>query len=94
LSYIADGDGNEGDCHLGWRGVPAERFDAEFETEIVDCQIEGYDQDIAPELTPTIEFGLGESDVFLEPKAREERDRKDNTEGGYVGSEAKLKVER
>lgn len=94
MSYIANGDGNEGDCHLGWRGIPAERFDAEFETEIVDCQIESYDQNIAPELAPTIEFGLGESDVFLEPKTREERDRKDYTEGGDMGSKAKLKGER
>ena len=47
LPEVAHSDGNEGDEHLGWRGVPTENFHAEFEAEIVDCQVDENDEDIA-----------------------------------------------
>ncbi len=47
LPEITDNDRDEGDEHLGRRGVPTEGLYTELEAEIVDCQIEGNDEYIA-----------------------------------------------
>ena len=92
LSKIADGDRDDGDEHLGWRRVPAEGLDAQFESEIVDGEVQRYDGDVSDELPPTIQLRGSKSDVFLKPKAREQRDRENDTKGCDVRSKAELVI--
>ena len=95
LAEVGDDDGEGGDTHLGRCRVPAPYLDAEFETEIVDSEVNGYDEDIAQELSPTIKLGGRECDVFLQPKAGEKGDWEDNAKGRNVRRDClgKLKME-
>ena len=68
LPEITDNDRDKGDEHLGRRGVPTEGLDTELESEIIDCQIDGHDEYVARELTPTVEPWGGERDVFQQPE--------------------------
>ena len=68
LSEITDNDRDKGDEHLGRRGVPTEGLDTELESEIIDCQIDGHDEDITRELMPAVESRSSEGDVFLQPE--------------------------
>lgn len=89
LTYITDNNRNDGNEHFARRGIPTECFHTEFETEIVDCQIDRHNQDVATKLSEGLRvFGFGslESDVFLEPETCYERDWKDDTQGSDVWS--------
>ena len=79
LPKITDRYSEEGDNHLARCRVPAKRLDAQFEAEIVDGQIKGNDEDIARQLSPTVKFGCRESDIFLQPKSGQQRNREDDT---------------
>ena len=47
LSEEGDGDGDECDEDFGGCWVPAAGFDKEFESDIVDGEVDGDDEDIA-----------------------------------------------
>ena len=95
LAEVGDDDGEGGDTHLGRCRVPAPYLDAQFEAEIVDSEVNGYDEDIAQELSPTIKLGGRKRDVFLQPKAGEKGDWEDNAKGRNVRRDClgKLKME-
>ena len=82
LPEITDCHRDQRDHHLARRGIPAHHIDTQFETEIIDRQIDGDDEDISRELTPALEPRTRERDVLLQPKSRQQRDRKHDTEGG------------
>jgi len=88
LSEEGDGDGYE--CDEDFRGcrVPAAGIDQEFESDIVECEVDGDYEDIAEELFMGSEGGLAEGDVFIEPEACEEGNREDDAEGGDMGGYA------
>ncbi len=71
--------------HLGWRGIESANVDEKLQPEIVDQEIDGYNDTIAEELLSTTERGLGKGDILIEPKACEEGDGEDNAQRGYVG---------
>ena len=50
LPEIADGDSEKRDKHLAGRRIPSESLDAEFESEIVDSEVDGDDEGIATQL--------------------------------------------
>lgn len=85
MAEVGDGDGDDGDEHLGGSGVEAADVDEEMETEIVDQKVDTHDDDVTVKLMPATEGGLGESDIFVQPETREEGDGEDNAEGGDVG---------
>ena len=93
LAEVGDNDCDEGNEHLGWGRIPTKHIDTEFKTEVIDGQINSYDQDISRQLSPTVETRSGKSDIFLQPETGEQGYRKDNTKGGYMRSETELKVE-
>ena len=80
LPKITDCYRDEGDHHLRWRRVPTPYFHAQFETEIVDRQIDTHDEDISAQLPPAVELRGGEGDVFLQPETGQQRDRKDDAQ--------------
>ena len=84
LPEITDCHRDQRDHHLARRGIPAEGLDTQFETEIINRQIDGDDEDISRELTPALEPRTRERDVLLQPETSEQRDRKDDTQGRYV----------
>lgn len=89
LTHITDNNRDDRDQHLARRGIPTKCFYTEFETEIVDCQIDRHNQDVATKLSDGLRvcgFGSLESDVFLEPETGYKRDRKDDTQGSDVWS--------
>ena len=88
LSEEGDGDGYEGDEDFGGSRVPAARFDEEFESDIIDGEVDSHDEDIAEELFMGSKRGLAEGDVFIEPEACEEGNREDDAKGGDVGGNA------
>ena len=47
LPEITDYHRDEGDHHLTWRRIPTEGLDTQFEAEIIDRQIDGYDEYVA-----------------------------------------------
>ena len=85
MAEVGDGDGDDGDEHLGGSGVEAADVDEEMEAEVVDQKVDTHDDDVTVKLMPATERGLGESDVFVQPETREEGDGKDNAEGRDVG---------
>ena len=82
LPEITDCHRDQRDHHLARRRIPSHHIDTQFETEIIDRQIDGDDEDISRELTPALEPRTRERDVLLQPKSRQQRDRKHDTEGG------------
>ena len=82
LPEITDCHRDQRDHHLARRGIPAEDLDTQFETEIIDRQIDGDDEDIPTQLPPTRKPRGSERDVLLQPKSRQQRDGKHDTEGG------------
>ena len=93
MTEITDSDSDESDEHLGGRRIPAPYLDAQFETEIIDGQINGYNGDIAEKLAPTIELGCGERHIFLQPKAGKQRDRENDTKGRDMRSDCLSKLD-
>lgn len=89
LTNITYNNRNDGNEHFARRGIPTECFYTEFETEIVNRQIDRHNQDVATKLSEGLRvFGFGslESDVFLQPETSYKRDWKDDTQGSDVWS--------
>lgn len=80
LAEIAHDDGQQGDHHLARRRIPPQRLDAEFETKIVDRQIECHDADIAHKLARAMQVGAGEGHVFVQPETGQQGDREDDAQ--------------
>lgn len=90
LPEETDNNRNNGNNHLGRGGVESDPVNEQFESEIVDSQVDNHDDDVSPQLACTMESGLGEGDIFIEPKTCQEGDGKDYTESHYVGRDAYL----
>lgn len=90
LSYKTDNHCDTGNKHLARRWVPSQNIHTQFQAEIVDQEIEAYDEYVAPELSRTAQVGACESDIFVKPKACKQSDWKNNAECCDVRRHAKL----
>ena len=80
LPEITDGNRHYCDEHLARSGIPTQYLYAQFETEIIDCQIDGDNHDIAYQLPPAIQPRCRKSDVFLQPETGQQCDWKHDTQ--------------
>ena len=65
-----DNDRDERNNHLGWSRVDTTYFDQQFQSKIIDQEIQYYNQHISKKLLATAERRVGESDILIKPKTR------------------------
>lgn len=65
-----DNDRDERNNHLGWSRVDTTYFDQQFQSKIIDQEIQYYNQYISKKLLTTAERRVGESDILIKPKTR------------------------
>ena len=65
-----DNDRDERNNHLGWSRVDTTYFDQQFQSKIIDQEIQYYNQYISKKLLATSERRVGESDILIKPKTR------------------------
>ncbi len=65
-----DNDRDERNNHLGWSRVDTTYFDQQFQSKIIDQEIQYYNQYISKKLLATAERRVGESDILIKPKTR------------------------
>ena len=61
-------DRDERNNHLGWSRVDTTYFDQQFQSKIIDQEIQYYNQHISKKLLTTAERRVGESDILIKPK--------------------------
>ena len=88
LAEVGDNDCDEGNEHLGWGRIPTQYIDTEFKTEVIDSQINSYDQDITRQLSPTVETRSGKRDIFLQPETGQQGYWENDTERSDMRREA------
>lgn len=65
-----DNDRDERNNHLGRSRVDTTYFDQQFQSKIIDQEIQYYNQYISKKLLTTAERRVGESDILIKPKTR------------------------
>ena len=65
-----DNDRDERNNHLGWSRVDTTYFDQQFQSKIIDQEIQYHNQHISKKLLATSERRVGESDILIKPKTR------------------------
>ena len=65
-----DNDRDERNNHLGWSRVDTTYFDQQFQSKIIDQEIQYHNQHISKKLLTTAERRVGESDILIKPKTR------------------------
>ena len=65
-----DNDRDERNNHLGRSRVDTTYFDQQFQSKIIDQEIQYYNQNISKKLLATAERRVGESDILIKPKTR------------------------
>ena len=65
-----DNDRDERNNHLGRSRVDTTYFDQQFQSKIIDQEIQYYNQHISKKLLTTAERRVGESDILIKPKTR------------------------